>query len=111
MPGLPERQKFLNKYDLMIDNNNLARPDQINWNNIDISPISRAARMVISLLIIIITMFITSSLICFCTLYVSSSSSCGDYDENTTLETAVSVGEQTLYCFCAANFASFLTDT
>jgi len=89
----------------MIENNNLARPDQINWNNIDISSLSRAARMVISLIIIIITIFVTSSLICFCTLYVSSSSSCGNYDELTTLATAIESGEQTLYCYCAANFA------
>ena len=26
MPGLPERQKFLNKHDLMIENVSLSRP-------------------------------------------------------------------------------------
>lgn len=69
----------------MINSNNLARPDQINWNNLDITFISKAARLIISLIFIIITMFITSSLICFCTLYVSSSASCNDYDISTTL--------------------------
>lgn len=80
MPGLPEKMKFNHRDDLMIESVNLPRPETINWDNVDISPLSYGARFVLSLIFIIISIFITSSLIALCTLYVATSSNCASYD-------------------------------
>ena len=88
MPHLPERNKFLGKDELIIKSSSLARPEQYNWNNVDISSGSRFCRVILSLLIILISIVITSSLIAFCTLYVSSTSSCASFDKEMNLATA-----------------------
>ena len=89
---------------------NLARPEEFNWNNVDISACSRVIRMILSIVFLIIIIAITSSLIVFCTLYVSSTSSCTSFDPNTTLEEALKGDSQTLYCYCNANFANIYVD-
>ena len=89
----------------MIESMNLSRPEEYNWNNLDISTCSRVLRVIFSILLVIIMIAITSSLIAFCTLYVSSTSSCSSFDSTTTLEVAVASDEQTLYCYCNANYA------
>lgn len=106
MPPLPERQRFLGKDELIIKSTNLARPEEYNWNNIDITTASRIARLIISVLIIIIFIIITSSLVAICTLYVSSTSSCSEFDTEMTLEDAEATeNELTMYCYCSANYA------
>ena len=111
MPGLPEKLKFNHKDDLMIESVNLSRPETINWDNVDISSGSYALRFCFSILFIAISIFITSSLITLCTLYVSTSSNCGSFDGDTTLAQATSSGDKlTIYCSCSANYASIYTD-
>ena len=46
---------------------------------------------------------ITSSLIVFCTLYVSSTSSCYNFDPDTTLA-QVQANTQLTYCYCNEHF-------
>lgn len=111
MPGLPEKMKFNKKDDLMIESVNLSRPETINWDNVDISACSYFVRFIFSILFIIISIFITSSLIALCTLYVSTSSNCGSYDTDTTFDVAKASGDKlTIYCFCSTNYASIYTD-
>lgn len=95
----------------MIESVNLSRPQTINWNNVDISKGSYFCRFIFSILFIAIAIFITSSLITLCTLYVTTSSNCGSYDDTTTLAQASSSGDKlTIYCYCSANYASIYTD-
>lgn len=89
---------------------NLSRPEQINWPNLDISGCSRLIRWIFSIIFLLIAILITSSAIALCTLYVSSTSACTNYDPTTLLADAVTKGGQTLYCFCADNFADIYTD-
>lgn len=107
----PQGRLFMGKEALMIKNMNLSRPEQMNWPNLDISGCSRIFRWIFSILFVLIAILITSSAIALCTLYVSSTSACTNYDETTLLTTAKAAGGQTLYCFCAAHFTEIYTDT
>ena len=89
----------------------MARPEEYNWPNIDISLCSKILRMILSILLLIIVIAITSSLIVFCTLYVSTTSSCANYDANTSLAQAVAGDSQTLFCYCNANFHLIYVDS
>ena len=112
MPHLPERQKFLGKDELLIESTNLARPEEYNWNNIDITTSSKAARIFLSVLFLVICIVITSSLVAFCTLYVSSISSCSDFDGTMTLEEAEETGDElTMYCFCSDHISEIYYDS
>jgi hypothetical protein len=106
----PTSQLFMGTHALMIKSNNLSRPEQINWANHDISGCSKVVRAIISILLLIIAIAITSSCIALCTLYVSSTSACTNYNPNTILTVAQAKGGQTLYCHCAANFVKIYTD-
>jgi hypothetical protein len=72
----PEKFLFLKKFPVMIRNNKLSRPEEINWRNIDLSSYSIFGRWVLSLLLVFLAIIITSAMIGFCTLYVASTSSC-----------------------------------
>ena len=111
VPQQPERQRFLGKDELMIESMNLARPEEFNYTNLDISACSRIVRVLLSILFLIIIIAITSSLIVFCTLYVSSTSSCQSFSSDTTLQQALAADSQTLYCYCNTNFADIYIDT
>lgn len=111
IPGIPERLRFNKKDTLMLKSANLPKPDTINWNNIDISPQSYAGRMVLAVVFIAISIFISSSLIALCTLYVTTSSNCYTYDSATTfLQAQTSNDPLTVYCYCSANYASIYVD-
>jgi len=87
----------------------------------DISKLGSFVRWVLSFLFVIVAILITSSLIGLCTLYVSSTSSCENYNPPTgtianqilaiqgSVNTTMSV-EAATYCFCNANIASIYTD-
>ncbi len=106
----PANQLFMGKTPLIIKSMNLSRPEQINWQNLDISVCSRFLRFIFSILFLVIAILITTSLIALCTLYVSSTSACSNYDTTTLLPAAQSAGGQTLYCYCAAHFSDIYTD-
>jgi|LakMenE01Jun11ns_1017448.scaffolds.fasta_scaffold9853761_1 hypothetical protein len=96
----------------MIESVNLPAPEAISWNNVDISSSSRAVRLIFSILFIAISIFITSSLIALCTLYVATSSNCGSYEDETTLAQAQAAQDNLMtYCYCSANYASIYTDS
>lgn len=88
MPSWPNKDKFNGKDDLMLDSIKLADPDIIRWDNIDVRGFNYFCRAIFSVLLIIIAIFITSSLIALCTLYVTSTSNCRDFDTSTTLAQA-----------------------
>ena len=67
--------------------------------------------MLLSIIFLIVVIAVTSSLIVFCTLYVSTTSSCLNYNSSTTLEQAISSDDQTLFCFCNDNFAQIYIQT
>lgn len=75
----------------------------------DISGCSFCIRVLISILLLIIVIIITSSLIAFCTLYVSSTSNCVNFDTTLTLED-VQDSEQLLYCYCSAHLIDLYND-
>ena len=75
----------------------------------DISGCSFCIRVLISILLLIIVIIITSSLIAFCTLYVSSTSNCVNFDTTLTLED-VQDSEQLLYCYCSAHLIDLYDD-
>ncbi len=72
----------------MLDSVKLANPEIIRWDNIDVRGLNYAFRVVLPILFIIVAMFITSSLIALCTLYVTSTSNCRNFDAETTLAQA-----------------------
>ena len=68
--------------------------------------------MCLSILIIIICIIITSTLVAICTLYVSSTSSCSDFDDAMTLEEAQATdNELTMYCYCSAHYTETFSDS
>lgn len=90
----------------MIDSVNFPIPDAINWNNVDISSCSYATRFIFSIIFIAIAIFITSTLIALCTLYVATSSNCGSFDVDTTFDTAKNATDKlTIYCYCSAHYS------
>lgn len=90
-PDPPVNKLFLGKFPIMIRNNDLTRPEQINWRNTDISNCSSFVRWMLSLLFLAISIIITSGLIGFLMLYVASTSNC----QNVTLpSTSLSVADQ-----------------
>jgi hypothetical protein len=105
----PQSRLFMGKDALMIKSNNLSRPEQINWQNLDIGSCGSLVRWILSIIFLLISILITSSLIALCTLYVSSTSACSNYDPATLITKAVADGGQTLYCFCASHFADMYT--
>ena len=117
-PDPPPSELFQNKYPLMIRNNNLSRPDQINWRNADLTSCSSFGRWVLSICLVTLCIIITSGIIALCMLYVSSTSSC----QNVTLpSTSLSTTDQIAqvktmddtahFCYCNANLANMATDT
>jgi hypothetical protein len=100
----------MNKYPLLIESTNLSKPEEINWNNVDLSAISVAVRWLFSILLLIISIVIASSLIAFCTLYVSSSSSCENFNAATTLISAVQAQGKTIFCYCSLHLTEIYTD-
>lgn len=59
----------------------------------------------------LIAIIITSALIVFSTLYVSSTSSCQSYNANTTIDAAIAAQGATLYCYCSYHFSEILTNS
>ena len=111
MPGLPERLKFNKKDDIMIESVNLPRPEGIVWSNIDITGASYVGRYILSIIFIIISIFITSSCIALLTLYVTTNSNCGSFDDKTTLAQAKAANDKlTTYCYCSANYVAIYTN-
>ncbi len=78
----------------------------------DISKGSRFIRWFFAILLLIVFIAITTGLIAICTLYVSSTSSCTDFDPNviTTVALAKAKGSQAVYCFCAHHFTEIYTN-
>jgi hypothetical protein len=99
----------------MIRSNNLSRPEEINWRNIDLSKMSIFIRWTVSLLLVVISIAITSALIGICTLYVASTSSCQNviYPQTTSLldtQAATLAGGKALFCYCNANLQEMYTN-
>ena len=116
----PEKFLFLKKFPLMIRNNKLSRPEEINWRNIDLTNISIVMRSLCSLLLVTLAIIITSALIGFCTLYVASTSSCQSYvAPNTSIYTTYSSqityvstqGSQAKFCYCNDNIGVMYTNS
>lgn len=92
----------------------------MNWRNIDLSSCSIFTRWAISLILLFLCIAITSALIGFCTLYVSSLSSCQgvtlpDTSIYTTYATQIAQvqpqGDTAKFCYCSANFDAIYTDS
>ena len=107
---LDQKKLFLGKDALIIKSNNLSRPEQINWPNLDVSGCAKFFRGLLSIILLIVSIVITSSCIALCTLYVSSTSACTNYDPMTTITAAKAKGGQTLFCYCSANFVDIYTN-
>ena len=118
VPIPPERLLFLKKFPVMLRNSKLSRPEYINWRNIDISNVGRFVRWSCSIFFVVLAIIVTSSLIGLCTLYVSSTSSCQNYNSPTgtvanqilAIQNSTNVDANT-YCYCNENLASIYTDT
>lgn len=117
-PMPPEKFLFLKKFPLIIRNNKLSRPEEINWRNIDLTNISIALRSIFSLVLVVLAIIITSALIGFCTLYVASTSSCQSYvapDTSTSYSSQIAVvstqGSQAKFCFCNDNIGVMYSDS
>lgn len=90
----------------MLESNNLPKPDTINWNNIDISTGSYIMRFLLSIFFIIISIFISSSLIALCTLYVTTTSNCSNFNSSLTISQIITLNKQLqTFCYCSANSA------
>jgi hypothetical protein len=119
-PMPPEKFLFLKQFPLMIRNNKLSRPEEINWRNVDLSNISIFIRWIISLLLLLLSIVLTSAMIGFCTLYVASTSSCQnvvlpDTTIYLTYASQIAVvqnqGESAKFCYCNNNIDVMYTDT
>ena len=113
-PNPPERQLFLNKFPVMLRNTKPSRPEEINWNNVDMTGLSRFIRGLCSFLCVFIAIMVCSGLIGLCTLYVASSSNCQNYVAPTGATTAIQLAlittESDKYCYCNANLAQTYTN-
>lgn len=115
-PPPPERTLFQGRFPVMIKNTRISRPEEINWNNMDMSGLTRFVRGTCSVLFVIVCIAITSGLIGLCTLYVATSSNCQNYvaptgtitDQMAEIQTRT--GDFELFCFCNANLALMYTD-
>lgn len=116
-PRPPERLLFMGKFPLMIKNTKTSRPDEINWNNVDMTDCSRGVRWVVSILLVVLSILMTSALIGFCTLYVASSANCQGYVQPTSTGYPAQIAEvqsrnslSDTFCYCNANLAALYTE-
>lgn len=90
-PQPPERYLFLEKFAIFMKNTKIIRPEEINWQNIDMSDLSRGARWICSLFFVILAIAVTSGIIGLLTLYVASLSSCQRYVAPTGITFALQI--------------------
>lgn len=105
--------KFMGSQSLVIDEANMPKPDTINWNNFDIPRFSQFLRFVISIFLIVLTIFICSSVISIVTLVVTTRYNCASYDSSLTIRDVIDTQNSlTKFCFCSVNseFGHQITD-
>jgi hypothetical protein len=116
-PQPPENRLFLGKHPLMVHNSRLSRPEEVNWQNIDMTRLSRFVRGLLSLVVVALAILVCSALIGVCTLYVASSSNCQNYSAPSGSTIALQISEvkgrnsnSDTFCYCSANLASLYTN-
>ena len=111
--AIPKKFKLQEKHDLFIKNEEVAAPEDINWQSYEVSSGSKAARYIFAALIIIFFLAISCTIIGICTIYVSThSSNCDSVTVPSTLAGAQAANDQKVKtCFCNANLISSLTDS
>lgn len=89
-----------------------GRPEDIRWENLDISGWEKLIRFVIGVLFILVVLAIASLTIAVCSIYVSLTNDCTNFDPNTSLATAQTTTDLTLvYCYCDKHILSYFSDT
>ena len=79
----------------MLKSTKASRPEEINWNNNDMTGLSRFLRGLCSFFCVVIVILICSGLIGLCTLYVASSSNCQNYVAPTGTTTSAQLAQVT----------------
>lgn len=97
---LPLNYRYDVDSEWMVDHIKLGKPEDIIWENMDIGPCQWLIRRLIGLVFMLISLFITSSLICLSTLYIATTSSCSGYTTITYAQAAVTTDQSTLFCYC-----------
>jgi hypothetical protein len=96
---LPLNYRYEINEEWLVDHIKLGKPDDIIWENMDYGPCQWIIRRVIGILLMLVSLFITSSLICLSTLYIATTSSCVDYT-TITFAQAQTADQNTLFCYC-----------
>ena len=65
-----------------------GRPEDIRWENLDISGGEKCIRFIIGGLFIFVVLAVASLTIAVCSIYVSATNDCSSFDPNTSLATA-----------------------
>jgi hypothetical protein len=77
--SLPLNYRYEISEEWLVDRVKLGKPEDIIWENMDMGPCQWLIRRIIGIILILVSVFITSSLICLSTLYVATTSSCNGY--------------------------------
>lgn len=76
----------------------------------DVGPCQWVLRRIAGILMMLASLFITSSLICMSTLYIATTSSCTTYVPITFAQAQVTSDQNTLFCYCQSEIYAGLTD-
>jgi hypothetical protein len=106
--------KFMLKDNLfpVVKERRCGRPEDIRWENLDISGCEKFIRFIIGIIFILVVLAIASLTIAVCSIYVSVTNDCTNFDPNTSLTTAqVSTDMTLVYCYCDKHILSYFSDT
>lgn len=113
MPELDNQYKLSQKYEILIKNDEVPAPEDINWDSFEISICSKVMRLLFAALIILIFLCLSCAIIGLCTIYVSThSSNCDSVTIPSSLAQAQASTDPTVKtCYCNANVLTSLTDS
>lgn len=110
--NLPINYRYDPNDQWLIERVKLGKPEDIIWENVDVTTCNWIVRRIIGIILLIISLFITSGLICISTLYIATTSSCSDYTTITFAQAQVTTDQNTLFCYCQEQiFSGFMDDS
>lgn len=108
---VPLKYKFQAEYYPVLKERRCGRPEDIRWENLDIGAGEKVCRFVVGVVMILVVLAAASLTIAVCSIYISITNDCSDFNSATTLAQAqASTDQRLVYCFCDANILSYFSN-
>jgi hypothetical protein len=109
----PEEKYLYKGRKLLIKNDKVPAPEDINWGTFEINPCGRLLRGLLAFFVILIFLGVSCAIIGLCSIYIAShASNCQNVTvPSTVAEAQASTSSTAVQCFCDANLVSSFSDS